>query len=430
MPEHIYKSKKSPYWQYEFVLDGIRFHGSTRTKNKAVAFKVVQDKRNAVIAGEPVAARKMTLKEATGRYWVEHGQHQKSAQSFVWPRLCAIIDGLGGDTLLPDIGTNALATFVAKRRADVSPRTVNADLDVLRAVMRRARDVWEVKLGREPNWKAVKLAEPAQRKRYLSPEEETLLLGKLPGDLAVMARFSILTGVRLSSAYGLRWEHVQQSDDRVVFVNAKSARKGEVHDLPMTPALRLLLGGLRGQHATHVFTYLCSHASRPGAKPVRQVGERYPYTKWNWRKAWYKALRDLGLQNLRWHDLRHTAASRLVKKTGNIAMAQRMLGHASIRTTQRYAHVAVDDLRAGMHAMSRTGPGSESPRGGTRGLSVVKTTPYCMEHQDEEPACKAGALPAELRPHTARNMAEPRRACKVSRRTSPPAAPAPRGRGG
>ena len=60
--------------------------------------------------------------------------------------------------------------------------------------------------------------------------------------------------------------------------------------------------------------------------------------------------------DLRLHDLRHTAATRTLRATGNLAMAQRQLGHARIETTSRYAHVLDDDLRAGLNAANPVGP--------------------------------------------------------------------------
>ena len=52
--------------------------------------------------------------------------------------------------------------------------------------------------------------------------------------------------------------------------------------------------------------------------------------------------------NFRFHDLRHTAATRLYKATRNLKLVQRFLGHANIQMTLRYLRVDVADLSAGM----------------------------------------------------------------------------------
>ena len=112
---------------------------------------------------------------------------------------------------------------------------------------------------------------------------------------------------------------------------------------------------------------------RSPGRPERVRGRRYPFTQDNWRKAWQAVLGAAGVANLRWHDLRHTTATRLLKATGNLALVQHLLGHASVTTTMRYAHVMTEDLEAGMREVSRIFPESETARVGARAVSVVHT---------------------------------------------------------
>jgi integrase len=76
----------------------------------------------------------------------------------------------------------------------------------------------------------------------------------------------------------------------------------------------------------------------------RLAGERQPFTRAGWRKAWYRALKEAGIDGLRFHDLRHTHATRLLRATGNLALVKRMLGHRSIETTLRYEHSNAEDV--------------------------------------------------------------------------------------
>jgi integrase len=123
----------------------------------------------------------------------------------------------------------------------------------------------------------------------------------------------------------------------------------------MTPALAAIVSGERGRHAIHVFTYAAArnrHDRHNGT--MQRKGERYPFTMTGWRRDWARALETAGIEDFRFHDLRHTAATRKLRASGNLAGVQKMLGHTAIDTTLRYARTAVADVRAMMEAEEKT----------------------------------------------------------------------------
>ena len=88
----------------------------------------------------------------------------------------------------------------------------------------------------------------------------------------------------------------------------------------------VLLRQLEGKHTTHVFSF--------HGKPITQVST----------KAWYAALQRAGIENFRWHDLRHTWASWLVQAGTPLAVLQEMGGWESAEMVRRYAHFAPEHL--------------------------------------------------------------------------------------
>jgi integrase len=89
---------------------------------------------------------------------------------------------------------------------------------------------------------------------------------------------------------------------------------------------------------------------------LHNKGDRYPFTKNGWRKAWQRALAAAGIEDFRFHDLRHTAATRMLRKSGNLQLVQKLLAHEDISTTLRYAKSDLADVRAAMiKAESDTG---------------------------------------------------------------------------
>ncbi len=347
----IYKPKNSPYWHYDFVIQGVRFHGSTGTTSKSAARTVEARERAAAAQRRGRKRQPITLNEAAGRYWTETAAHQASAATTEY-QLANLCGGLGRGTALADINDDAIADYVARRRADVADASVNRETQLLRRLFVRADRTWRRDIGEMPDWRALMLAEPAGRVRELTPAEEAALFAALRPDFHPFVRFCLLTGVRLANALTLTWAQVDYGA-AMITLRTKSRRPGgDVHTVPITQAVRVLLANERGRHPIFVFTYECARS-----RGKRRKGERYPFSQGGWRRDWTRALQAAGIADFRFHDTRHTAATRLLRACGNLAVVRDLLGHADITTTSRYAHVTKDDVRAAMEAAaSRNSP--------------------------------------------------------------------------
>lgn len=84
--------------------------------------------------------------------------------------------------------------------------------------------------------------------------------------------------------------------------------------------------------------------------------------------AFGRAMAKAGIKDFRFHDLRHTTATRLLRQEGNLRMVQKLLRHSDIATTARYAHVLDEDLRNALNRMATTNP-EESPEGSPKSLT-------------------------------------------------------------
>ena len=348
----VYKPKGSPYWHYDFQLRGVRFYGSTGTTSKSTARTVeARERTKAATSGGAARRRPMTLTAATGRYWSEIAEHQTSHATTDY-QLANLNDGLGKDALLADVTDNEIAEYVARRRADVSNASVNREVQLLKRVFRRADLVWKADIGDMPNWREIMLTEPAGRVRELSDDEEGRLFAKLRTDFHPLIEFALMTGVRLNNALRLTWTQVN-FETMEITLRVKSKRPGgDVHVVPITSAMRALLASQRGHNAIFVFTYVCKRS-----RGQRRKGERYPFSTGGWRRDWGKALEAAKIEDFRFHDTRHTAATRTLRATNNLKVVQQQLGHADIATTARYAHATTDDVRKAMElAQSRNNP--------------------------------------------------------------------------
>ena len=126
------------------------------------------------------------------------------------------------------------------------------------------------------------------------------------------------------------------------------------HVVPITAELEALLLPLRGHHPELVFTFVAERTYR-NVKAGRDyvAGEQYPIIYAGLSTRYRRAFAKADVKDFRRHDLRHTAATRIMRETGNLKPTSKLLGHASVTTTARYAHVDLEDVRAGMEAVAK-----------------------------------------------------------------------------
>lgn len=228
---------------------------------------------------------------------------------------------LGGKQL-HTINRELLDQIRAIRSQGVKPATVNRYMALVRAILRRACFDWEW-IDRVP--KVGMLSDRAERIRSLSREEYARLLAELPPHLADMAIFSVATGLRQGNVKSLRWNQVSL-DRGCMWVPASEHKNGKWHSVYLNSHAMDVLLRRKGDHPTHVFTY--------EGQPIVQVNT----------KAWRNALVRAGIEDFRWHDLRHTFATWHREAGTPTHELQRLGGWKSQSMVERYAHVAPEGL--------------------------------------------------------------------------------------
>lgn len=370
-------------WYCNFQVRGRRFRdrlgADTREAAEAEAaavFAAAQAGRDAAADAAPQAAStRFTLGEALGRYWETRGAHVRSAGD-IKRHSQTLIRELGNETPLSRLGTRDLEDYVARRRVrkarnqdtgkmelrDRANASINREIGLLRSVIIAARH-WRVAVP-DIAWARVMLPEPDKAQTILSPEKESELFEALRPDYLPLVEFALTSGVRLENAIGLTWAQVDWQGRTITF-RVKSRRPGgKLLVLPLTAGLGFLLAREQGRHPEFVFTYVCQRNRHdPHSGTVQEKGERYPFTHDGWRKDWMRARAAIGLPALRFHDLRHTAATRTLAACGNLNVVKEMLGHADIATTARYANSDTSQVRAAMEAAQTIRPAARLVKG-------------------------------------------------------------------
>lgn len=352
----VFKRPGQSEYSYDFRLRGHRFSGRTGCTTRREAKAHEEGVRDRAKAAAIDRTKPMTIAAATTLYWNEKGQFLANATDCMW-HLAWIQKHFDRGTLLSKIGDAEIAAAVAKRRGEevskgktVANATVNRTLtQPLRAILRRARFTWKQTV-QDVVWKTHFLPEAQERVREATAAEEQTLAEKIRNDYEPAFRFAILTGCRRAEIVGLQWPSVNFFS-RQFTVRGK---RGKERAIPMTTKVYALLWSLKDHHPAAVFTYVAKRP-RDGRK-----GERVPITVEGFKSEWRRTKARAQVPNFKFHDTRHTAATRLLRSTGNLKHAQRLLGHTEIATTSRYAHVTDDDLRAGLEASHTTGTATEA----------------------------------------------------------------------
>jgi integrase len=354
------KRKGSPFWWYDFTIDGERYRGSTDTEDKRLAEKIETKLRNEVVEGQYFQkARSITIGQAAERYYQEVAQHQPSGRH-ADAKLDRMVAFFGENTKLSDITSDSITRYIAERRKTVSNSTVNDDLSLMRRLWRRAQLEWERDIGKMPRWSRLMLPAKTERVRYLKADEEARLweaVERVRPDYEPVIRFALMCGQRVSNVIGLRWKDIDWDHGVIAFHNVKSRKPGgEIHHLPITPEMVELIETQKGNHPTFVFTYIAQPSCRGKTGSVEGekliAGKRYPisYSSISW--VWGTILKAAGIDDLHIHDLRHTVATRALKQTGSLRIVKEILGHSNIQTTMRYTHVDDGDVREAMEKLT------------------------------------------------------------------------------
>lgn len=335
----LYRRKDSPYWWVKITLpDGRRVCQSTRlvVLEDAEEF-LTRLKVEAYEAARTGIPAEQKWQAAVLRYLEDNADKQSLRDDRDHLQK---LDPYLRDKRLVDINMDVLRPFVQDRKEvdRVANATINRALEIVRRVLYLARDDWEWIL-RVPKIRMLK--EPKRRVRFLTEQEADRLIEALPVHLNPVVRFALATGCRMREILSLEWRRVD-FNRRVSWLDHGTTKNGDGRGIPLNRDAVLALRSVQGHHERWCFTYQ--------GKAMDKVGS-----------AWKRALKRTGIENFRFHDLRHTWASWHVMNGTSLPELMELGGWKSYEMVLRYAHLAPEHLS---NAAARI----------ERGIEVVKPT--------------------------------------------------------
>lgn len=257
--------------------------------------------------------------------WIKEKQDKKSIQDDI----CRIrqLTALRG-VYLHELDRKRIMQVISE--LPCSNSTKNRYLALIRSILNKCVYEWDW-LNKAPKLTLYK--EAKKRIRWLKPYEAQRLVQafeNLPY-MQHMIMFSLATGLRQNNVLNLKWEQVDLKK-RIAWIYPDETKNSQALGVPLNQ-LALQILALRQRTTPFVFTNI-------KGQPVKAISNR----------VWKNGLKQAGITNFKWHDLRHTWASWLIQQGTPIAVLKEMGGWESLEMVQKYAHLSSQHLQS--HANS------------------------------------------------------------------------------
>lgn len=372
----VYQDKKSGNWYFRLCIRGKRYHRSipeaTCKKDAEMylnAFKIdlLRGKLDLI---DDVGS--MLFKKLVDKY-IEYSETNNLSYKTTVTKAKKFAERWG-NRQLRDISPMDIEKYRSERKKEIrrkakeikgkkieekyiSPTTINRDIEVLRKMFNIAIDNgW---LGKNPCSSIKKLRQENNLERYLTPEEERRLFRACEGDFSYIEdtkereriektygdHFKYMkpiiicalhTGMRKGEIITLEWRCVDLEDNYITLLNTKNGKKRKV---PINSLLKNVLEELyKVKSGPYVFY-----------NPATD-------TKYFDLKRSFNSLCNIAkVEGFRFHDLRHSSATRMVASGVDIITVKELLGHSDIHTTMRYAHAIKEQKLKAVEALVHYG---------------------------------------------------------------------------
>jgi integrase len=263
-------------------------------------------------------ASRITVAEALNRYPWPNSREQGRAK-----RLTQALGAYTLATLTPGV----LSSYRDSRLQVVGANTVRLDLALLSVMFGACEKEWDIHLPHgNPVRKVRSPKVPPGRDRRLQPGEEARLLQALERAPVIRAivLLALETGMRRGELVSLRWSNVDL-EQRVALL--PTTKNGTARRVPLST------------RATELLLDLSRHAQRDA-----EADRVFPVAADSVTQAFERACKRAGIEDLRFHDLRREATSRLFAKGLSIMEVATITGHKSLSMLKRYTHLRAEDL--------------------------------------------------------------------------------------
>jgi integrase len=378
--------KRNGIWWYEFQFAGKRIRESTKLTNKFAAGNVERDRRNKLersSVGLTDRPRVLMFSVAAEKYLAAKKPDWRPSSYTIEGINVGHLESYFGSDLLNDITADRVGIYRDRRTASgASPKTISLELGTLRAVLRHHDhdDVWR-SIG-----KKIKLAKAEKIGRCISLNEESALLAECrksrSRSIGVAVTLSLQACLRLDEIRQLRWRHVDVAR-RTITVGQSKTDAGQGRVVPISSLLLSTLTVWAAQFPNRKLDHFVFPSEKYGQPKKGEAAKVYAVDVTRplgtFKYAWNDVRERAGV-SCRFHDLRHTAITRLLDSgvshpvvaeiagwstSTPIRMIKEVYGHIGLATRQR----AIEQRDKFMTAQALNSP-QNSPQFGDQNVTI------------------------------------------------------------
>ncbi|NIP39236.1 MAG: site-specific integrase [Candidatus Dadabacteria bacterium] len=322
------KKGKTAYWYIRYTVNKkLKWEsvGKVGEVTKAVAQTHLEERKKQIRLGTygVMTTEIPTLSEYKDEYY-KYVKDIKQIRSHI--RTKQVLDRfecIYGSYKLNEISSEIIDSYKAQRQNDGAKNsTINRELTIISGLFSYAYKNKKF-FGINPVSEAGKLEDNTVMERILKPGEETKLLACCEGYLKDIVQIALNTGMRQGEIFRLRWDWIDFNNNFIALPQTHTKSKKE-RKIPLNQTVRKIL--------------MKRKLSSGGSDYVFMSPQGLDQYINNVTRSFRTACKKAGIENLRFHDLRHTAATRLVEYKIPIHTVSKLLGHMSVRTTERYSH--------------------------------------------------------------------------------------------
>jgi integrase len=321
---------KTAYWYIRYMVNGKEKWesvGKVGLVTKAMAQIILEERKREIRLGkiDMIPIKPPTLAEFSEEY-IQYQRDVKQKRS--WEKDAQHLrrfNALWGNKKLSEIRAKDIDDYKIQRLREVKPATVNRELEVLRHLFYLAKR-WKLFYGENPVSESGLLQVNNQIERILTIEEQERLINASADHLKPIIWTALCTGMRKTEILTLQWKDVD-FENNTITIHQAVAKSKKIRKIPISNKLRKILFEQKLKTGFSDYVFLT-----PEGKPYS------PSNPNALKRAFGMACKRAGIQGLRFHDLRHTFASRSLEGGANIVAVSKILGHAELKTTMRYVH--------------------------------------------------------------------------------------------